>query len=191
MAFMIYSLMPSIFAGFLLAGAASAAMSTLDSLLAATSMVLTRDIYQRFIRRQANEKELVLVGRALVIIWGLLGWYFAVRKPGLIFDIVAIAASGGLQFLVPVLQAVFPNRRILVNTQGALAGLIVGIIVTILLTDRFIFNDLLGLPGYHPAKAGLIGLIANAIVALAVTAVTTKATNVKSQEYSQILTETR
>lgn len=187
MAFMIYTLMPSIFAGFLLAGAASAAMSTLDSLLAATSMVLTRDVYQRFVRRAASEGELVLVGRLLVVAWGFIAWLFAVSKPGLIFDIVAIAASGGLQFLVPVLQAVFPGDRVLVNSRGALAGIAAGIIVTVALTDRFAFNDLLGLPGLHPATAGLVGLVFNALVAVLVTAATRGSAGVKLAEYREAL----
>jgi len=184
---MIYTLMPSIFAGFLLAGAASAAMSTLDSLLAATSMVLTRDVYQRFVRRAASEGELVLVGRLLVVAWGFIAWLFAVSKPGLIFDIVAIAASGGLQFLVPVLQAVFPGDRVLVNSRGALAGIAAGIIVTVALTDRFAFNDLLGLPGLHPATAGLVGLVFNALVAVLVTAATRGSAGVKLAEYREAL----
>lgn len=188
MAHMIFVLTPALFAGFLLAGAASAAMSTLDSLLAATSMVLTRDIYQRFIKRQASEQELIMVGRALVLIWGFLGWYFAVSKPGLIFDIVAIAASGGLQFLVPVAQVVFPHRRLL-NANGVLAGLIVGVIVTIILTGRFGINEALGLPGYHPAQAGVIGLIINAIVALAISKATRRETLYK--EYEDALAQTK
>ncbi len=186
MAHMIFVLTPAVFAGFLLAGAASAAMSTLDSMLAATSMVLTRDIYQRFLKRNATERELIAVGRALVLIWGLLGWYFAVKKPGLIFDIVAIAAAGGLQFLVPVLQVVFPKRRLL-DANGVLAGLIVGVIVTILFTNRFGVHEALGLPGYHPAEAGVIGLIVNAIVALIVSSAAKRET--LAQEYSETLAQ--
>ena len=170
MAYMIVTLTPAILAGLLLAGAASAAMSTLDSLLAATAMVLTRDIYQRYVDRSASEARLVLVSRLLVAIWAAIGVALAITRPGLIFDIVAIAGSGGLQFLVPALQAVNPSIRV-INKNGAIAGIVAGVIVTILLTDRFPFNELLGLPGLHPAQAGLIGLIVNAVTAVVVSAV--------------------
>jgi SSS family solute:Na+ symporter len=184
MAYMIFTLTPSVFAGLLLAGAASAAMSTLDSLLAATAMVLTRDVYQRYINPGASERTLVIVSRLLVAAWAAIGFVLAVTKPGLIFDIVAIAASGGLQFLVAAAQAVFPRYR-LVNANGVIAGILVGTAVTILLTNRFPFAEALGLPPMHPAQAGLVGLVFNAIVALAVSRVAPRPA--RYEEYEKIL----
>ncbi len=189
MAHMIYTLTPAVFAGFLLAGAASAAMSTLDSLLGATSMVLTRDIYQRYIDPKADENRLVAVGRILIIIWGLIAWYFTVKKPGLIFDLVALSASGGLQFLVPVLQAVFPTKRQWITKAGAITGLIIGIFVNVLLTNRFPFYEWLGLPGYHPAVAGTIGLGFNALAALIVSSFTKPVSEEKKRIYIEALLE--
>ncbi len=189
MAYMIYTLTPAAFAGFLLAGAASAAMSTLDSLLGATSMILTRDFYQRYLRPSASENELIWVGRLWIIVWGLIAWYFTIRKPGLIFDLVAISASGGLQFLIPVLQAVFPTKRNWITRTGAITGLITGITVTILLTNKFPIHKALGLPAYHPALAGLIGLIINAITALIISQLTTPVNPEKRRLYAKILSE--
>ena len=100
---------------------------------------------------------------------------------------MAIAASGGLQFLVPVAQALFAGRRVYVNSYGATAGLLVGFLVTVLFTGRFGVGAAIGLPGYHPAQAGMIGLVANALVALAVTAATRAKTNVKAEEYAKLL----
>jgi len=110
MAYMIYNFTNPILAGFLLSGAAAAAMSTLDSFLGATSMILTRDIYHR-VRKRASERELVVVSRVLIFVWALIGWYFAVLKPGLIFNITAIACAGGMQFLPSLVQALYPTRR--------------------------------------------------------------------------------
>ena len=172
MAYMIYTLTPPLFAGFLLAGAASAAMSTLDSLLGATSMILTRDIYQRYIRPKASENELIWVGRAWIIVWGLIAWLFTIQKPGLIFDIVALSASGTLQFVPAVLQAVIPTKRNWVTKTGAIVGIIVGILVNIILSNKFPIAEALGIKGYHPAQAGVIALIVNFIVTLIVSAFT-------------------
>ncbi|MCE4600501.1 MAG: sodium:solute symporter family protein [Desulfurococcales archaeon] len=187
MAYMVYTLTPPVFAGFLLAGAASAAMSTLDSLLGATSMVLTRDLYQRYFRPKASEQELVLVGRLWIIIWGLIAWYFTIKKPGLIFDIVALSASGALQFLPAVIGAVFPSKRAWFTKAGVIAGTLVGLAVNIALCNRFPIAGALGITGYHPAVAGTYGLIVNFIVALLVSAVTKPVSREKRLEYYRIL----
>ncbi len=186
MAYMIYKLTPPIFAGFLLAGAASAAMSTLDSLLGATSMVLTRDLYQRYFRPTATEKELVLVGRLFIIVWGLIAWYFTICKPGLIFDLVALSASGALQFLPAVLQAIYPRRRV-ITRLGALIGILAGIIVNIVLSNKLPVAGMLGIRGFHPAEAGVIGLAVNSTVALLVSALVKSRDRDRSQLYTLIL----
>ncbi|HDI02204.1 MAG TPA: sodium:solute symporter family protein, partial [Ignisphaera sp.] len=160
MAYMIYNFTPPILAGFLLAGAAAAAMSTLDSFLGSTSLILTRDIYQRYVRPQASERELVIVSRILLLIWAFIGWYLAILKPGLIFNITAIACAGGLQFLPAVLQVIIPTRRNWINREGALAGIIVGSLITAIFAKQI--GGTIGIPiVFHPAEAGLIGLAAN------------------------------
>jgi len=165
MAFMIYHFTNPILAGFLLAGAAAAAMSTLDSFLGATSLILTRDIYQR-VRKGASEKELILVSRALLLAWAFIGWYLAVLKPGLIFNITAIACAGGLQFLPALLQAIYPNRAWL-SKEGAIGGILAGTAVTSLLAKQI--GGKIGFPiVFHPAMAGTIGLAINFLIAMAI-----------------------
>jgi len=172
MAYMIYVFTHPVIAGLLLAGAAAAAMSTLDSFLGSISMILTRDIYQK-INPRASESSLVWVSRALIILFGLVGWYLAILKPGLIFDIVAIAAGGGLQVLPALIQAVFLTRRVYINKYGALAGLIVGAALVLIMSVQT--AKYFGTPAalrFPPSEASLYALIANVIVALVVTALT-------------------
>ncbi len=172
MAYMIYVFMHPVIAGILLAGAAAAAMSTLDSFIGSISMILTRDIYQK-INPRASESSLVWVSRALIIFFALIGWYLAIRKPGLIFDIVAIAAGGGLQVLPALLQAVFPTKRVYINKYGAIAGLIVGATLVLVMTVQT--AKYFGTPPslrFLAGEASLYALIANVIVALIVTAIT-------------------
>ena len=172
MAYMIYVFTHPVIAGLLLAGAAAAAMSTLDSFLGSISMILTRDIYQK-INPRASESSLVWVSRALIILFGLVGWYLAILKPGLIFDIVAIAAGGGLQVLPALIQAVFLTRRVYINKYGALAGLIVGAALVLIMSVQT--AKYFGTPAalrFPPGEASLYALIANVIVALVVTALT-------------------
>lgn len=189
MAVMVYTLTPAILAGLLLAGAASAAMSTLDSLLGATSMILARDVFQRYIAPRSPERTLVMVARLFVVAWGLIAYILAVTRPALIFDIVAVAASGGLQFLPAAAQAVQPRFKLL-NARGVIAGVVAGTLVTVLFTSNFrelsileLLNDVL--PAYHAAVAGMIGLVVNVLVALAVSGLTEGET--RSEEYAEIL----
>ena len=166
MATMIVTFLHPAVAGFLLAGAAAAAMSTLDSFLGATSLLLTRDIYQRYVRPGRSESEYVLVSRVLMFLWMLVGWYFAILKPGLIFDITAIAVAGGLQLVPMTLQMVLPKRKV-INARGAVAGFVVGSILVTLFTVQT--GRYFGIPRaylYHAAVAGLIGLVANVAVTL-------------------------
>lgn len=170
MAIMIVKFLHPAVAGFLLAGAAAAAMSTLDSFLGATSLLLTRDIYQRYVRPGKSESEYVLVSRVLMFVWMLVGWYFAILKPGLIFDITSIAVAGGLQLLPVTLQMIIPKKKI-INKYGAVSGFAVGSILVALFTAQT--GKYFGMPvTYHAAIAGLIGLAANSAIALVVSLAT-------------------
>ncbi|NPA96211.1 MAG: sodium:solute symporter family protein [Crenarchaeota archaeon] len=185
MAYMIYNFTPPIIAGFLLAGAAAAAMSTLDSFLGTTSLILTRDLYQRYLRPKASEKELVIVGRLLLLAWAFIGWYFAILKPGLIFNITAIACAGGLQFLPAILQVIIPTKRNWVNRQGAIAGIIVGSIITAVLAKQ-IGGRILPI-SFHPAEAGMIGLAVNFLISFVISAFTKPVPKEKRLEYYELL----
>ncbi len=186
MAYMIYNFTPPLLAGFLLAGAAAAAMSTLDSFLGTTSMIIVRDIYQRYIRPKASERELVTVSRTLILAWALIGWYLAILKPGLIFDIAAIACAGGLQFLPALLQALYPTRRTWINKHGALAGIVAGSLATALLSKK-IGTVLHVSVTLHPAEAGMVGLAINILTALLISRLSGLDHREKLEEYRKIL----
>ncbi|MEN2999227.1 MAG: sodium:solute symporter family protein [Acidilobaceae archaeon] len=178
MAYMIYTLTHPIIAGVLLAGAAAAAMSTLDSFIGSISMILTRDIYQK-VNKNASEPSLVLVSRLLILFFSLLGWYLATLRPGLIFDIVAIGAGGGLQVLPALLQAVFPTKRVWINKYGAMAGMIVGALLVLVISIQtskyfapFLGQELINAIRQPPGVASLYAIVVNFVVALLVTFLT-------------------
>lgn len=153
-------------------------------------MILVRDIYQKHIRPGADENHYVIVSRVLMIIWALIGWYFAIRKPGLIFDIASIACAGGLQFLPLVLQAIIPTKRKYINKYGAISGLVVGSILAALLAPQI--GGKIGIPALeHPAVAGLVAVIINVIIAILVSLVTKPSENeIKvKEEYDKVLAE--
>ncbi|MGC8975760.1 MAG: sodium:solute symporter family transporter, partial [Thermoprotei archaeon] len=187
MAVMIYTFLHPAVAGFLLAGAAAAAMSTLDSFLGTTSLILVRDVYQRYVRPGKPESEYVAVSRILMFVWLLIGWYFATLKPGLIFDVTSIAVAGGLQLLPLTLQMIIPKKK-LINKYGAVIGFSAGSIAVALFTSQT--GKYFRMPvTYHAAIAGLIGLAINTVLALLISAAT-KATEEEKkvfEEYKKLL----
>ena len=81
-------------AGFLLAAILAAIMSTISSQLLVTSSSLTGDFYHMFVRRQASQKELVLVGRISVVIVALVAIVLAYDRESTILSLVGNAWAG-------------------------------------------------------------------------------------------------
>jgi len=118
--------------GFLIAAILAAIMSTVSSQLLVTSSSLTEDIYRIFFRRQASEKELVLVGRLSVVLVAIAAAYFAWTKNDTILNLVGYAWAGfGSSFGPVILLSLYWKRM---NKWGALAGMIAGAATVIIWT---------------------------------------------------------
>jgi sodium/proline symporter len=116
-------------AGVMLAAILSAIMSTVDSQLLVSSSALTEDFYQKAIKKQASEKEVVLVGRICVIIISAIALVLALRPSDTILGIVAYAWGGfGAAFGPLVLFALFSKKT---GWQAALAGMVTGTVVLV------------------------------------------------------------
>ncbi len=125
----------------------AASMSTADSNLHALSAVLTRDVYDRFIRPKASEKERAWFGRGVIVVATLLAlWLVGLGeknpdfKPlSLIAQLMFVAMAFSCQLLPLAIDALFIRR----GTQtGAICGIASGILVVFLFTP--FANVLLG-----------------------------------------------
>lgn len=89
----IISEIPAGLRGLMIAGILSAAISSLDSILAALSQISLTMFYKPFLRPHASEAHLLRVSRMLVIFWGavlgLMAWQFSASK----LDLVTLAFS--------------------------------------------------------------------------------------------------
>ncbi len=74
---MIRHLVPAGLRGFMLAALAGAVMSSLASMLNSASTIFTMDVFKRFIRRDASEGQLVLVGRSATVLFVVIGCLIA------------------------------------------------------------------------------------------------------------------
>ena len=112
--------------GLILAGAVAAAMSTLDSILHANMTVLTRDIYQRYVRPEASAAHYVRVGRLVVLALLVVGYLLAIRTFEALVVLVSLSGSGALQLAPSVVNVCFPRKRLLTRV-GVLAGIGAGL----------------------------------------------------------------
>ena len=87
-------LFPSLITGFLLAAILSAVMSTIASQLLVSASALTDDFYKQFIRPNASDKELVLVGRLGVLAISVIALVLAFNPSGTILKLVGYAWAG-------------------------------------------------------------------------------------------------
>lgn len=141
-------------AGILLAAILAAVMSTLSCQLLVCSSALTEDFYRAFIRPKAKQRELVWVGRIMVLLVSVIAILLALNPNNSVLDLVSHAWAGfGAAFGPIVVFSVFWARM---TRNGALAGMITGAI-TVLLWINFNWFELYSLiPGFLFASIAII-----------------------------------
>jgi SSS family solute:Na+ symporter len=166
---LLFNYAPPWLTGIILAGAAAAAMSTLDAILHSNMTVLTRDVYQRYIKPHATQAHYINVGRVFVLALLLVGYVLSTTTFEFLVVLVALSGAGALQLMPAILGVCFPTRR-LQTRAGVLAGIGVGL-VTLCLT-LVVWQHPLGLHG------GVWSVLANFVVTFGVS----RATQPPSQE---------
>jgi SSS family solute:Na+ symporter/sodium/pantothenate symporter len=130
-------------AGLVLAAPYGAVMSTVSGFLLIIASGLVRDVYQRFIRPAASEREIEWASYAATAAVGLVVALVALRPPKYLQLIVVFASSGmAAAFLVPALMGAFWRRA---SAAGALSAMVSGVAVTLSL---YAYGSYLGLHGY-------------------------------------------
>ena len=117
------------FAGFLLAAILAAIMSTIDSQLIICSSAITEDFYKRFFRRDATDKELVLIGRISVVVIAVVALLIGQDPDSKVLSLVSYAWAGlGAAFGPVVLFSVLWRET---SRNGALAGMVAGAVTVV------------------------------------------------------------
>lgn len=122
-------------AGIVLSGILAAVMSTLSCQLLVCSSALTEDFYKAFLRKGASQKELVWVGRFMVLAIALVAIAIAYNPESKVLGLVSYAWAGfGAAFGPVVIFSLLWKRM---TRNGALAGMVVGAL-TVVLWKEFI-----------------------------------------------------
>ncbi|MEJ7555722.1 MAG: sodium:solute symporter family protein [Aquificaceae bacterium] len=161
--------LPYVIAGFVAAGGLAAALSTADGLLITISNAISHDLYYKMINPNLSPSTRVKIGKALLLVVALIGAYVASFRLAIIVELVAWAFSLAAASLFPALVLGIWDKRM--NKQGAIAGIIVGLSVTIiyLYLSRFKGIELFGI---KPIASGIFGMPLNFLVALVVSRLT-------------------
>ncbi|MGI1794518.1 sodium/proline symporter PutP [Acinetobacter variabilis] len=116
-------------AGIILAAILAAIMSTLSCQLLVCSTTLTEDLYKGFLRKNASQKELIWVGRGMVIVIALIAISLAINPNSKVLGLVAYAWAGfGAAFGPLIIFSLFWKRMTL---NGAIVGMVVGAVTVI------------------------------------------------------------
>lgn len=142
--------------GILLAAILAAVMSTLSCQLLVCSSAITEDLYRAFFRPKAKQKELVWVGRLMVLLVAIIAILLAMNPNNSVLDLVSHAWAGfGAAFGPIIIISVFWKRM---NRNGALAGMLTGA-VTVLIWIQFNWFDLYSLiPGFIFSSIAIIAV---------------------------------
>ena len=115
---------PAFIAGLFLCAILAAAMSTADSQLLAASSAIGQDIFKGIIKKDADDKTVMLVSRISVFAIALVGLLLSLNPDSSIFNLVSFAWSGfGGTFGPLILLALYWKKT---TAKGAIAGLITG-----------------------------------------------------------------
>lgn len=109
--------------GVLFAAILSAIMSTISSQLLVSSNTLTEDFY-KYIKRDASNKELILVGRISVLIIFVVAGYLAMDPNSQVLSLVSYAWGGfGAVFGPAILMTLYKKT---ISWKSVLAGMLAG-----------------------------------------------------------------
>ncbi|MGM0506387.1 MAG: sodium:solute symporter family protein [Bacteroidota bacterium] len=144
----------------LICAAVAIITSTGNSFLLAPSTNVARDIYQRFWRPGASDREMIRIQRISIALLGLLAWLLLTRFRSILdmaFTAYTMIGAG----LTPALLAAFLWRR--VTTAGGVASIATGMGVTLWITlvnsmreEPWIDSSLIVLPA---ASASILVLV--------------------------------
>ncbi len=115
---------PAFIAGIFLCAILAASMSTADSQLLAASSAVSRDLYKGLLKKDADEKDVLNIGRFVVFFIALIALLLSLNPSSSIFGLVSYAWAGfGATFGPLVILALYWRGM---TAKGAIAGLVLG-----------------------------------------------------------------
>ncbi|NND32017.1 MAG: cation acetate symporter [Saprospiraceae bacterium] len=165
--------LPNWVVALVIAGGLAAALSTAAGLLLVISTSISHDLLKKWLRPEISEKGELKAARIAISVAIMVAAYAGMHPPGFVAQVVAFAFGlAAASFFPAIVLGIFSKRM---NMQGAVAGMLTGLIFTLSYilyfkygggtTDQYWW-------GISPEGVGTLGMIFNFVVAIIVSAFT-------------------
>jgi len=156
----------------LAAGALAAALSTAAGLLLVISSSVSHDLIKKIIKPDVSEKGELIAARISAFFAVLMAGYFGINPPGFVAAVVALAFGlAAASFFPAIVMGIFYKRM---NKEGAVSGMIVGLLLMLFYMTKFKFGWFGGGTeadwwfGISPEGFGTFAMLINFVVSLVV-----------------------
>ena len=156
------------------AGALAAALSTAAGLLLVISASISHDLMKKTLMPNINDRQELLFARTAAAVAIIVAGLFGIYPPGFVAQVVAFAFGLAASTIFPVLFLGIFYKRL--NKEGAIAGMLSGLIVTssYIIFFKFINPELNTAEnwifGISPEGFGFLGMFINFGIAIFVSA---------------------
>ena len=155
------------------AGCLAAALSTAAGLLLVISASVSHDLIKKIFIPTISDKGELFAARLSAVVAVCVAGYFGINPPGFVAAVVALAFGLAAASLFPaIILGIFYKRM---NKEGAVSGMIVGILFMLFYMAKFKLGWLGDIPpasewwfGISPEGFGSVAMVVNLIVSVAV-----------------------
>ncbi len=160
------------------AGGLAAALSTAAGLLLVISSSISHDLIKKIVNPKISEKGELIAARLSAIVAVIIAGWFGINPPDFVAATVALAFGlAAASFFPAIILGIFYKRM---NKEGAIAGMIVGILLMLFYMMKFKFDWFGGGGqndwwfGISPEGFGTVAMLVNFAVSLIVASMTPK-----------------
>jgi cation/acetate symporter len=154
------------------AGGLAAALSTAAGLLLVISASVSHDLIKKMIKPDISEKGELVAARLSAVVAVCIAGYFGINPPDFVAATVALAFGlAAASFFPAIILGIFTKKM---NKEGAISGMIVGVLAMLFYMLKFKFNWFGGGAkedwwlGISPEGFGTVAMIINFIVSIVI-----------------------
>lgn len=154
------------------AGGLAAALSTAAGLLLVISASVSHDLIKKMIKPDISEKGELIAARLSAVVAVCVAGYFGINPPDFVAATVALAFGlAAASFFPAIILGIFSKKM---NKEGAIAGMLVGIVLMLFYMTKFKFGWFGGGTeaewwfGISPEGFGTLAMVANFAVSLVI-----------------------
>ena len=168
--------LPNWVIGLVAAGGLAAALSTAAGLLLVISTSVSHDLIKKQLKPDISDKGELTWARVSIFVAILIAGYFGINPPGFVAAVVALAFGlAAASFFPAIILGIFDKRM---NSQGAISGMVVGIVLMLFYMMKFKLNMFGGGTaedwwfGTSPEGFGTIAMCVNVVISVVVSRLT-------------------